>query len=340
MDDKYIIGVDAGGDKVAYGLFDGAGAIVGCETHPTDAGADGPVFCDTMAANIRALLFNHKLSFDALHGIGVGMPSYILHDEGRILMTSSIPAIRDFPMLDYLQERLPVRIALDNDANAAAIAEHRRGAGRGSRHMVYVVVGTGLGGGIIIDGRLFHGSYGWAGEIGHMLATPGDGIMCGCENRGCFMSYTTGKSLRERVGLKLSAGTAGAGAVNTVMADTHAGAASLLSADTADGYSLLDAYNKGDALAAEIYEETARYLAVCLYNVYEVLNIDTYVFGGGLINLGAPLFDRVRELFGGYDHIRAPVYFKMAELKKDAGIIGAAELVSGTVGDGPNLSHR
>ena len=320
MDKKYIIGVDAGGDKVAYGLFDGAGVIIGRTVHPTDAGADGPVFCDTLAANIRALLFNHKLSFDALHGIGVGMPSYILHDEGRILMTSSIPAIRDFPMLDYLQERLPVRIALDNDANAAAIAEHRRGAGRGSRHMVYVVVGTGLGGGIIIDGRLFHGSYGWAGEIGHMLATPDEGIMCGCENKGCFMSYTTGKSLRERVGLKLSAGAAGSGAAG-------AGAASLLSADTADGHRLLDAYNRGDALAAEIYEETARYLAVCIYNVYEVLNIDTYVFGGGLTNLGAPLFDRVREIFDDYEHIRAPVYFKMAELKKDAGIIGAAELI-------------
>ena len=310
MGGEYTIGVDAGGDKVAYGLFDGGGGIVGRTEHRADAGAGGPAFSDAIAANARTLMDNCGLSFADLRGIGIGMPSYILHDESRILMTSAIPGIKDFPMLDYMRERLPVRIALDNDANAAALAEHRRGAGRGARHMVYVVVGTGLGSGIIIDGRLFHGSYGWAGEIGHMLATPGEGIMCGCENRGCYMSYTSGKALRERIEPRI-----------------RAGAKTVLNADTIDGRKLLDAYNKGDALAAETIDEMGHNLGVCLYNVYQALNINTFVFGGGLTNLGDPLLGRARRIFDEYDHLRAPVYFKPAELGKDAGIIGAAELI-------------
>ena len=314
MNEKFTIGIDAGGTKVAYGLFDGSGALVARSQQPTDAGADGPAFSDAIIEAIKALMRGRGLDIDALDGVGICMPSFILYDIGRILMTSAIPRIKDFDMLAYLKERLPshVGIVLDNDANAAAIAEHRRGAGRGARHMVYIVLGTGLGSGIIIDGKLFHGSYGWAGECGHMLATPGAGIMCGCENRGCFMSYTAGMALGERVRLRLGGG-----------------GKSILADGVVDGEALLAAYNAGDALAADVIGDMAHYLAVCLYNIYQMLNIDTYVFGGGLANLGEALFSRVRAEFDRFDHIHAPVHFKMAEMTQDAGIIGAAEFVRG-----------
>jgi len=243
-------------------------------------------------------------------GIGIGMPSFILYEEGHILMTSAIPAIKDFPMRTYLRERLPVPIVLDNDANAAAMAEYRHGAGRGARHMVYMVVGSGLGSGIIIDGKLLQGSYGWAGETGHMLATPDQGIRCGCENAGCYMSYASGNALAERVKRRLDAG-----------------AQSLLTPETADGFRLLDAFERRDAVAIEMIDEMAHYIAVCVFNVYQTLNINTYVFGGGLTHLGDVLFSRVRREFDRYNHISMPVYFRMAELEDDAGIIGAAEFV-------------
>jgi len=250
------------------------------------------------------------LTFDALEGIGIGMPSFIKCDTGYVFMTSAMPRIKDFAMRDYLEARLPTRIVLDNDANTAALAEYRHGAGRGTRHMVYIVVGTGLGSGIIIDGKVFSGSYGAAGECGHMLATPNEGLLCGCGNKGCFMSYITGRLLPEHVKLGLEGGISG-----------------VLTSKTANGKKLIEAYKKGDLLAQKLMEQIAHYLAWCLFNIYQLLNIDTFVFGGGYTGMGDILFDRVREEFDKLNHIPFPVHFKMAELKEDIGIIGAAEYV-------------
>ena len=312
MVQRYVIGIDAGGTKVAYGLFDSENRIIDRLQHPTDAGADGPAFSDTLIENVKSILTKNGLSFDQLDGVGIGMPSFINCDTGFVYMTSAMPRIRDFFMRDYLEEQLPVKIVLDNDANTAALAEHRHGAGRGAKHMVYVVIGTGHGSGIIIDGKVFSGSYGAAGECGHMLATPDAGLMCGCENTGCFMSYIAGKHLPERVRLGLESGIP-----------------SVLSPDTADGRLLLDAYNNGDKLAVKVIDDMAHYLAVCVFNVYQMLNIDTFVFGGGLTALGDALFDRMRAEFDRFYHIRFPVHFKVAELDEDVGIIGAAEYVRG-----------
>ena len=310
---KYVIGIDAGGTKVAYGLFDSSGAIVDRAQHPTDSKTDGPAFCKLVLQTIRRLLDKHNLQESDLLGVGFCMPSFILQESGHILMTASMPGIKDFPMLEFLKQRLKTKIVLDNDANAAALAEHRRGAGRGARHMMYIVVGTGLGGGIIIDGKLFHGSYGWAGECGHMLATPDEGILCGCENKGCYMSYTTGRFLSENVKNLLDKGIK-----------------SILTPETASGYTLKSAYAQGDELAIKIVEQMAFYVAVCTFNIYQLLNINTYVFGGGLIDLGDALMVRVRNEFDRLNKLnlqQLPIHFKTAELKHDFGIIGAYELV-------------
>jgi len=310
MINKYVIGVDAGGSKVAYGLFNDRGEITDRYQHMTDPGADGPAFSDMIVESVISLLKKNALTFEQLAGIGVCMPSFIKYETGYVFMTSSIPGIKDFAMRDYLEARLPTRIVLDNDANGAALAEHRRGAGRGARHMVYIVVGTGLGSGIIIDGKVFQGSYGAAGECGHMLATPGEGLMCGCENKGCFMSYITGRHLPDRVRLGLARGTQ-----------------SVLTPEDADGKLLAEAYENGDPLALELTEQMARWLSLCVFNIYQMLNIDMFVFGGGLTALGDILFDPMRREFDRLCHISFPVHFKIAELKEDAGIIGAAEYI-------------
>ena len=236
------------------------------------------------------------------------MPSFIERETGYVFMTSAMPRIKDFSMRDYLEEHLKTRIVLDNDANAAALAEYRHGAGRGSRHMVYMVIGTGHGSGIIIDGKVFSGSYGAAGECGHALATPDEGLMCGCENRGCFMSYIAGKHLPDRVKLGLESGIE-----------------SVLTPETANGENLLKAYESDDPLAKILINDMARYLAWSVFNVYQMLNIDTFVFGGGLVALGDALFEPMRKEFDKFYHIKFPVHFKVAELKEDIGVIGAAE---------------
>ncbi len=314
MDRNYTIGIDAGGTKVAYGLFDREGNLLDRMQHPSDPQADGPAFSDRMLKTIRELLEGNHLSLENLLGVGICMPSYILFDEGYIYLTSALPEIREFAMRDYFEERLPgVKVVLDNDSNGAALAEYQRGAGRGCRHMVYMAVSTGVGSGIIIDGKLFRGSYGWAGESGHMLASPGEGVLCGCGNRGCFMSYASGRYVTRHLRIRM---LEGAGSSLEETADLN-------------GEALLAAYKEGDSLAEEMLDSMAHYLAVCLFNIYQMLNIHVFVFGGGLTNFGEPLFGRVRREFDRYNKIPMPVEFRFAELKKDFGIIGAAELVRG-----------
>lgn len=311
MEKKYIFGIDAGGTKVAYGLFDREGNLLGKYQHPTDIQADGPAFSEQLIETINKILKEHGTTLDEVYGVGICMPSYIRFESGYIHMTSAMVNIKDFAMRDYLEERLGVKVVLDNDSNAAALAEYRRGAGRGCEHMVYMAVSTGIGSGIIINGNLFRGSYGWAGESGHMLDTPDAGIMCGCGNYGCFMSQISGRNLPKRLAIRMMEGKE-----------------SLLSrAEKLNGEALLKAYEAGDELAKEQIEHMAHHLAVCVYNVYQLLNINVFVFGGGLTNLGDVLFGRVREEFDLYDHIKMPVEFRFAELKTDFGIIGAAELL-------------
>lgn len=307
--EQYIIGVDAGGTKVAYGLFDRRGNLLDRCQHPTDAAADGPAVADKMIETICALLKKHQISMEQLYGVGVCMPSYIEFDKGLIRMTSAMVNVKDFYMRDYLESRLGVRVVLDNDSNGAALAEYRRGAGRGARHMVYCAVSTGIGSGLIFDGKLFRGSYGWAGESGHMLLTPDQGLLCGCGNRGCFMSHIGGCHLPKRVQIR---------GMETDRKDLSEGW---------NGESLRRAYEAGDPVALAELDSMAENLGVLVFNLYQLLNVNLFVFGGGLVNLGGALFDRVREVFDRYDHIKMPVELRFAELKQDFGIIGACELL-------------
>lgn len=311
MEKKYIFGIDAGGTKVAYGLFDREGELLKKYQHPTNIEADGPAFSEEIIATIHKILEERQASLQEVAGVGICMPSYICFESGYIHMTSAMVNIKDFAMRDYLEERLGVQVVLDNDSNAAALAEHRRGAGRGLRNMVYMAVSTGIGSGIIINGDLFRGSYGWAGESGHMLDTPDEGIMCGCGNYGCFMSQISGRNLPKRLGMRLLRGK------KSLLED----------AKVRNGEALLKAVQEGDELAGEELAHMAHHLAVCVYNIYQLLNINTFVFGGGLTSFGESLFGPMRQEFDRYDHIKMPVEFRFAELKKDFGIIGAAELL-------------
>ena len=306
----YRIGIDAGGTKVAYGLFNEENRLLDRFQQPTPIQADGPAFCEMVISSIRAILKKNSLTLSDLEGIGVCMPSFILFDQGYVCMTSAMVNIRDFPMRDYLTQRLGIRVVLDNDSNVAALAEHRFGAGQGSRHMIYMATSTGIGSGLILNGQLFRGSYGWAGECGHMLITPDEGELCGCRNKGCFMSWGAGRYLPAQI-RKKAAGR------KTIMD---------LGPDL-DGAELRRACEAGDAFALEMLDQTAHYIGVCAFNIYQLLNVNLYVFGGGLVNFGPLLFDRVRAEFDRYNHIPQPVDFRFAQLKQDFGIIGAAELL-------------
>ena len=181
--------------------------------------------------------------------------------------------------------------------------------------MIYCPVSTGTSAGIIINDHIFRGSYGFSGEAGHMLITPDEGVLCGCENKGCFMSHTSGSMIVRHIRQRIIAGD------QTIMVEL-AGAPEKITAKHIE-----DAAKMGDALACWAIDHMAKYLAVWVYNMYSLLNINCFVFGGGLTKFGGMLFDPIRSYFDSYNHNDMPVYFKFAELGDDFGIIGAAQLL-------------
>jgi glucokinase len=312
----YVMGIDVGGTKIACGLFDGQKNLVAQSRCPSDPDLPPEAFFDGLVREIHALLEKQSLGAEALRGIALAMPSFIIFDQGYIVKTSNLVKIRDFPARTYLQEKFDgLPVILDNDAHVAALAENRFGAGRGFKNMLYCPVSTGIATGIIIDGKLFRGTYGWAGETGHMIATPGEGLVCGCGNQGCFMSWCSGSMIIKHIQHWIERGE------KTLMTELAGGA------DRIDCFFLEAAYDRGDPLAVRALDQMARYMGLWFFNLYVTFNIDCFVLGGGLLKMGDKLLGPVRRIFDTYNRNDMPVYFKSAELGDRFGMIGAAELV-------------
>ena len=312
---RYTVGVDVGGTKTAYGILNEERKIVKSLSHPSDTEASPETFFDTIAANTENLIAACQIKKEDVAGIGIGMPSFILYDEGRIVKTSNLVKIKDFPARSYLSEKTGLPVALDNDARTAGLAEYRCGAGRGFPNMLFCPVSTGISSALIIGGKPFRGSYGWAGETGHMIATPGEGLECGCGNRGCYMSWCSGSMIVKHIRNWIVAGE------KTIMTELSGGI------DKIDSIILEAAYDKGDAMALRAFSQMVHWLGVWFYNLYVTYNVNCFVLGGGLIKMGEKLLGPVRETFNAYNHDERPVYFKTAECTDYCGVLGAAELV-------------
>lgn len=332
--EQYTIGIDIGGTKVAYGLFDNQKHILMRKTHPSNVSYSPEEFFDDIATNIQEIVSGNHLERENIRGVGIGMPSFILFEEGKIIKTSNLTNIHDFQARYYLMDKLAgIRVVIDNDSHTAAIAEYRYGAGRGFNNILYSAVGTGISTGIIIDGSLFRGRYGWAGETGHMIVTPGEGIMCGCGNRGCIMSWCSGSMIIKHIKEWIDAGE-------------KSNITSFADNEQLNCNHLVDAYNSGDSLSRRAIIQMVTFLGIWSYNLYVTLNINCFIFGGGLLKMyrslkdGGPvsggkiggLTGAMKEVFDKYNKNSMPVYFKEAELSNstcgdDFGIIGANELL-------------
>jgi glucokinase len=313
---QFTIGIDVGGTKTAYGVFDGKMNVVRRLTHPSNTEYSPEDFFDLIAANVKDIMASCKLKNDDILGIGLGMPSFILYEEGYIIKTSNLVKIKDFPARSYLSQRLSsVPVILDNDARAAGMAAYRFGAGRGFDKMLYCPLSTGISSALFIDGQPFRGTYGWAGESGHMIATPGEGIECGCGNRGCYMSWCSGSMIVQHIRNWIAAGE------KTIMAEMAGGVEKI------DSIILDKAVESGDAMAIKAISQMIHWLAVWFFNLYLSYNVNCFVIGGGLVNMGRKLLEPIRGAFDSYNHDEHPVYFKIAECGTDCGTLGAAELV-------------
>ncbi|MDR3171429.1 MAG: ROK family protein [Treponema sp.] len=314
--ERYVVGIDVGGTKIALGLFDHRKRLVAEKGIPSDPDLGPEAFFDVLIQALLKLLAEESVAWEQLQGIGLGMPSFIHFETGHIVKTSNLVRIRDFPARAYLMDKFSgVPIILDNDAHVAALAEHRMGAGRGFKNMIYCPVSTGIASAIIIDGKLFRGTYGWAGESGHAIATPGEGLLCGCGNQGCFMSWCSGSMIVKHIQNWIAAGE------HTLMTELAGGAENIAC------FHLEAAYDQGDPLAIKALNQMATYLGIWFFNLYVTFNIDCFVLGGGLLKMGEKLLAPVRRTFDQYNRNDMPVYFKTAELGNHFGIIGAAELI-------------
>lgn len=316
---KYYMGIDIGGTKIAYGLFNAAKELVAKEKAPTDCNLEGAQFFLAVAQKIREYRDEIALDGGELAGVGIGITGFVDFERGALTRTASLPRLNHFAVVDFLRGELggDLQIVLDNDCHCGALAEYRRGAGKGHRDMLYCPVSTGISTGIIIGGKLFRGSNGASGESGHMLADAQEGVRipCSCGNSGCFNSLGSGKAITAHVRNWLEAGE------ESIM-PMLAGGAEYITA-----VHISEAWERGDVLAQRAVSQMVHYLAIWIFDVYMLLNVDCIVFSGGLLAMGEKLIDRVIEEFEGYHTNGFPVLFYQTELGVDSGLIGAVELL-------------
>ena len=269
--------VDLGGTKILTAVADEQGAWRGEDRRPTEAARGPEAVLRRIVASLRAALTQAGAAEGDLRALGVGAPGPIDIARGVLVHLPNLPGWRDVPLAAMLSAELGCPAILENDANAAALGEYAVGAGTGTRHMVYLTVSTGIGGGLVLDGRLYHGAQGTAGELGHMVLDE-HGPPCGCGARGCLEALAAGPAI----------GRMGAEAIAR-------GQASILAELTAAGHVTAEhvaaAAAAGDQAAAAVIARAGHYLGIGLSNIVNIFNPDAIVIGGGVAKIGPPLLD-------------------------------------------------
>ncbi|HWZ59799.1 MAG TPA: ROK family protein [Gemmatimonadaceae bacterium] len=287
MNQRYIIGVDLGGTTIATGAMPADGSReIAMRTRPTLAdrgGADGVVDRIVAAAEevIAATIDETGCTRGDFLGVGIGAPGPLDRERGVVVVAPNL-GWHDFPLRDRIVDRLGLPATLDNDANCATLGEWWCGAARGGRNVVGLTIGTGIGGGLILDGALYHGSSDVAGEIGH-ATIDSTGRRCKCGNYGCLEAYASGPAIAERAREAL------AGDEQSILPRMVNGDLMAITAQT-----VYDAAKQGDETAREVVRDTARFLGTGVANLVNIFNPDVVVLAGGVTYAGDALFEPLR----------------------------------------------
>ena len=314
---EYAIGIDVGGTNIKVGLFDKDMQMIKSIKTLTDKELEANQMMDLLALLVRQLLKEAGLTTDDLRGVGAAFPSFIDYENGYVVETSNILSLNDLPARDLLSERLGVPVYLENDANAAALAEHELGAGKGHEQLVYVTISTGIGGALILNGKLYRGMHGMAGEVGHMFISDMTGYPCSCGVTGCGESIDSGKHMARYATDRIKEG------MDSRILD-HAGTMANI-----DMVAVGRALASGDSLAIEVVNRGAEYLGRMFHSLNMIFDINVFVLGGGVTQLGKKFMDRILAAYRHYSLMdqKYPAQFLPAALGNDAGLIGAALLV-------------
>jgi len=318
------IGVDIGGTKVAAGLIAPNGVVLSRERVPMVATRDAMAGFAAVEAAIQSVLEKHELSGKPIAGIGVCSPGPLDPRTGVVINPPNLPCWRNFPLAGKVQHRFGVATKVDNDANAAALAETIWGAGIGFQNVFYATLGTGVGTGIIFDQQIYHGRTGSAAEGGHMtIDYRGSRANCGCGKPGCVEGLCSGNSIARRARERVLAGANGARLVEL------AGG----SVEQITGEHVGMAYQQGDTLATDVLRETADFLTIWFGNIVDLLEPDVIIVGGGVAELMSSFFGHIREELPNWSINQRcqEIPIVKARYGNDAGIVGAAALIGDVI---------
>jgi len=320
---KCCIGIDLGGTFIKFGLVDADMNAGETSQVPTPSGADNVVA--QMVAGAKQLLASHDLSRDDVLAVGIGSPGPISISDGIILSLPNIPGMDNLPLRDRVSEGLGIPAVLENDANAAAYGEYVGGAGKGARNIVMLTLGTGVGSGIVVDGKLVHGEHELGGELGHMIVQPG-GELCNCGQRGCLERYASATYM---------------GNIARRLIEQEGRPSSLQGAldrgETIDAKAINEARRAGDAVAADAWDKAMFCLAIGCVNISRIFDPEKIILGGGMAKAGddllAPLHKHYYDLHWTATEPMSQIV--LASLGNDAGSIGAAGVAWQAFGNGP-----
>jgi glucokinase len=322
-DGSPVLALDIGGTKLAAGVVDRAGVVHSFHTVPTDAQRGPADGLERLFELGRRAVADAGLSIAAV-GIGCGGP--LDSERGVLLAPLHLPGWRDVPVVDLAQKEFGRPGALENDATAGAAGEHAFGAGGGTRHMVYLTLSTGVGGGVIVDGRLYRGAMGNGGELGHVTVDWTGRPGRGCGRNGCLEAYASGTSIGERAveALALSAEPSMLAALERPTAADVAAAA-----------------RDGDALAVRLWDETVTALACGLTSIVNLFEPELVVLGGGVTRVGEQLLGPVRAEVEAraVRPAGSPLAIVQSALGDQVGIVGAAAIVFDRIASGVMLAH-
>jgi len=308
---KYAFGVDIGGTTVKLGLFDESGAVLDKWEIPTDKENGGEKILPDVAQSIRAKIEEKGIAVSDVAGIGVGAPGAV-DEQGTMVKGAVNLGWSRLNIPDELHKYLDVPVKAANDANVAAFGEMWQGGGKGYRNLVAVTLGTGVGGGIIVEGKILTGATGAGGEIGHMHVEDAENEECGCKNKGCLEQYASATGITRLANRRLAKDDM----------------PSVLRSGEVTAKTVFDAVKAGDALAIEVAEQFGEYLGKGLALVAAVVNPEIFVIGGGVSKAGDVLLSYVEPVFQKYAFMACrDAKFALATLGNDAGIYGAAGLI-------------
>ncbi len=316
MNEKKIIGIDLGGTTVKFAILTEEGDIQQKWSIETNILDEGSNIVPEIIESINHRLDLYDLKAEDFIGIGMGTPGSVDINQGTVIGAYNLNWKTLQPVRELIEEGTGIRFALDNDANVAALGERWKGAGENDPNVVFMTLGTGVGGGIIMEGHLLHGVAGCAGEIGHVTVDP-HGFECTCGKVGCLETVASATGV-VRVARHLSEEFAGESELKKLLDDGQA----ISSKD------VFVAAEEDDVFALMVVDKVCFYLGLACGNLGNTLNPSSIVLGGGVSAAGEFLRSRVEEYFHQYafPQVKESTKIKLAELGNDAGVIGAASL--------------